>query len=175
MAYYLTCDCCGKEFRTYPCYDKRMRKHRFCSKACEADFNSLKNTRESWSGGWLNRTTGYIYVKIDGKNVPEHKLVMERLIGRQLLPDEVVHHINGVKTDNRPENLRLMKNGEHSALHAEQNRMLNIGRKCLCCLKVKKIHARGLCERCYHKSAANGSLERWKTKQQIRCSDLEAV
>ena len=48
---------------------------------------------------------------------PEHRVVAEHILGRQLRPDEVVHHKNGVKTDNRVENLRVMKRKEHSKLH----------------------------------------------------------
>jgi hypothetical protein len=63
---------------------------------------------------------GYIEVKTeDGqKHWPlAHRVVMERLLGRRLATFEHVHHINGVKDDNRPENLEVMGNAEHQLIH----------------------------------------------------------
>jgi hypothetical protein len=56
--------------------------------------------------GWLDGQ-GYRRVYDGGRQRHEHRVVMERVLGRPLLPEELVHHRNRVKTDNRPENLEL--------------------------------------------------------------------
>lgn len=75
-----------------------------------------------WKGGRNIDKDGYVLVYCPNhpssqngkKYVREHRLVMEQVLGRYLLPTEVVHHVNGCKTDNRPENLEVFQsNGEH--------------------------------------------------------------
>lgn len=51
----------------------------------------------------------------------EHQLIAEWISGRSLTEDECVHHINFVKSDNRPENLKIMTNSDHNSYHAAIN------------------------------------------------------
>lgn len=72
----------------------------------------------AWKGGRYKGANGYIFIykpehPFSNKQgyIREHRLVMEKHIGRYLIPKEVVHHINENTSDNRIENLKLFANG----------------------------------------------------------------
>jgi hypothetical protein len=66
------------------------------------------------------------YVKENGEN--QHRIVMERMIGRKLKKNEVVHHIDENKKNNDPKNLLLFKNqSEHASYHIKLRKRNNKG------------------------------------------------
>lgn len=93
--------------------------------------NGLKREKNpSWRGGRRFATQGYILVNV-GKShhlaqkdgyAYEHRLVAEQKLGRRLLPGEMVHHINGIKSDNSADNLVVCKNDkEHRFYHSSRS------------------------------------------------------
>lgn len=76
---------------------------------------------------------GYVYVlcpdhphRTQARYVKRSRLVVEKTLGRYLTSKEQVHHINGVRSDDRPENLQVVTLSEHNRTHRKTRRMLEL-------------------------------------------------
>ena len=141
------CDFCGKEFERNRSQLKGKKHHFCCRKCVSDYSSKEKNpehykelkdltsvsrnlselnrrlnptrmtaeTREKIRNAHLNNGNGVTYTKLYG--VHEHRLVAEKKIGRKLLPGEVVHHIDGNKRNNNPDNLIVFPSQSAHAQH----------------------------------------------------------
>lgn len=66
---------------------------------------------------------GYIIIRKNNTTTREHRLVMEKHLGRKLLPFpyEVIHHIDCDRTNNNISNLKIMTNSKHTSMHRKEN------------------------------------------------------
>lgn len=113
----IKCKSCGKL-----CFIQNSQKQgQYCSPKCEkGQYGS------NWRGG-KKKDRKYLTVLAPRENrankyIGEHRLVIEKKIGRYLHSWEICHHINKIKTDNRPQNLMVFKgNSTHRNFEVGKN------------------------------------------------------
>lgn len=133
------CPICGLKFESYVSEYRKYCSLKCGNKAPRSKESRLKQSKmaktrigfkaANWKGG-RRKHKGYILIyapqhpfAIQRFYMKEHRLVMEEHLGRYLRPEEIVHHINHDKTDNRIENLQLFKN------HSEHMNFINHRKK----------------------------------------------
>jgi DNA-directed RNA polymerase subunit RPC12/RpoP len=119
------CENCGKQFTTYRSPSNMSKlKPRFCSLKCIGE-SQKGNKNPAYNSGRYFDSSGYVVLFIPEhpfcgakKTVLEHRFIMECKLGRYLKDEECVHHIDGNKANNNPNNLMLFNNNsEHMKYH----------------------------------------------------------
>lgn len=117
---FVVCEYCGKDFKN----ERPSRPQRTCSREC-------RNLLRRQEGGRYVTNDGYVRVIVSDIGQPmrtelEHRVVMSEMLGRPLTRTETVHHKNGIRDDNRPENLELWTKN-----HGAGVRAADLGCECL--------------------------------------------
>lgn len=105
------------------------------------------NSHPKWKGGRVVASNGYVLIRVGTAHhladvrgyAYEHRLVAETMIGRRLIGGEEVHHINGDRADNSPENIEIKESRAHHKMNHRKNgsgrrspRELNSEIECMC-------------------------------------------
>ena len=138
-----TCPTCGKKFeiKWLSHYDRR----KYCSRTCKRQNSKQRNAmlknfsgeawnkdkkcpeisarqmgenNPMWKGG-IQKKKGYLYRYVGNQKYrPEHRFVVEAIIKRELRKTEIIHHVNGNRSDNGIENLQYFRNKHaHQRIH----------------------------------------------------------
>ena len=105
---HLDCPICRNKIMSKPCPvcgEIMQARSKVCISCARLDQAGERNG--NWRGGMTKHTKGYIMHNVEGRYIMEHVLVMEECLGRKLVDGENIHHINGIRDDNRIENLEL--------------------------------------------------------------------
>ena len=112
----ISCLNCGK----YHVVSKYRENPQFCSVKCGSIYTSTTRGDVQRGKGFNPKT----YTKYRGKHL--HRQVMEMGLGRTLLKNEIVHHIDGNTKNNKPTNLQVVTREEHGRIHATKNRKCSV-------------------------------------------------
>ncbi len=143
-----TCPTCGMQF--IPKQGK-SRPQRYCGLSCANRGRGVNPI-----------TTRYRSLKVNGKRVLEHRSVMEEELGRKLRQGEIVHHKDGNKLNNHPDNLDVTTLEAHGLMHhAPKNPVTS---KCAICAKEFRPHKtkRGRKRTCSPKCKAKLLATEWR-------------
>ena len=103
----LTCPKCMGENRKNPCGCGNLK-----TPLAQSCIDCAIAARKATKAASTKKRESYSRITVNGKQIREHKFVMEKILGRPLLEKENVHHINGDRKDNRPENLELWSSSQ---------------------------------------------------------------
>ena len=160
-----SCPICGNKITDAPCHARK-----FCSKSC-ADQARRQGTIRN----------GYRMIRVDGKQVAEHRYIMQQVLGRKLLPSEVVHHRNGDKLDNRPENLEVLASQFDHVQEHRKTFSSALDRQCSRCGEIKPntefylrndrpdgLHSQ--CRTCQRKTPNGSKTFRFRSETHKECT-----
>lgn len=114
---YFVCQRCQKPFSRAPS-EERRGSIRFCSGECGHEGKGqLRHVTPIQEKTWRLNSRGYLETTIRRKRIWQHRYLMELHLGRALEKHEIVHHLNGIKSDNRLDNLVVLNLEAHCREH----------------------------------------------------------